>query len=889
MPARDPTDIVGWMRALWPTVVAPLIDALRPSEVIEFGDDAHFNEMLAAAAGAFDGVVVRGDDPGLVEIPAPDLALVYGEPNWYSVTDRLDQLVAISRGRDAQFPVTLVHGVDWPTGRRDSYPNPDAIPTEARQPHRTEDGVERALDRHDLRNGVLTAVEDFLDRFGDDLEAIHLPGLGGVAILVPAQRLKGKGSRPLKRLIAGWRLSPEALEQIATIDAERARAIGDLDGLQTELDTARAGRAVQAATAEAELRSQVKKLARRNAKLTEELARQEARLERLVGSGATDEPLQAVGLQLRDFGASRSLEDPSQPQPLDRKRILLGESALPADGTEPLHAIVRAVGDADRLRRCIWSLLARCDRPLRLTLVVAPECDAEVRRLVDAISVAEPLIRIAGSVPEDDTSQWRLRVEEPVTFSHQAVENLLAAAGEAPHPVAALAEEAVGAPAWIGPDAVALLLAGERRRDTGLGAAPCSAIAPGVAAAAPGAVALDSVVVAGGAHVDRAASPLAEEIEDALNDEQELAATIRTRLTDPLAIAYFLPGLPEGGSGGTHSIFQEALALDSLGARVRVLVGDEFAGRAVELYPEADELVHAYASTEAFGAGLEDFDVVVATEAPSARLVNEYVRSRNGVVGAYYVQDYEPLFAPRGSPSADTAILSYRRAESLLLFAKTHWIANTVGSAHAVPVAKVSPSLDRGVFNATDDRESGATPIRVAAMIRPRTPRRRAAETVSALAGLKGNLGEKVESLGFGCTIDEFEALPGGEGVECLGVLSREEVAQLLRRCDLFLDLSSYQAFGRTGLEAMACGCVPLLPIIGGVSEYAVGDWNALVLDTGDADQVEAASKSLIEDPERLQRLRRNGLQTAESFSAVRAAASQYACFAARRAAIEPS
>ena len=253
---------------------------------------------------------------------------------------------------------------------------------------------------------------------------------------------------------------------------------------------------------------------------------------------------------------------------------------------------------------------------------------------------------------------------------------------------------------------------------------------------------------------------------------------------------------------------------------------------------------------------LEGVHVVVATEAPSAGLVDDHVRSRDGVVGAYYVQDYEPLFAPEGGPSADTAILSYRRAASLLLFAKTHWVANTVGSAHTVPVAKVSPSLDRGVFHATD-RGGDPTPIRVAAMIRPRTPRRRAAETVSALARLKGSLGKNVECLGFGCTIDEFEALPGSEGVECLGVLSREEVAQLLRSCDLFLDMSKYQAFGRTGLEAMACGCVPILPIVGGVTEYAVEDWNALVVDTGDQDQVEAAATALIEDPERLRRLRR--------------------------------
>ena len=207
MPARDPTVIVGCMRSLWPTTVVPLLDALRPSTIVEFGDDAHFHEMLTAAARAFDGSVVGGDDPGLTEISPPELALMYGEPNWYSVTDRLDQLLAISTGRDAPFPVTVVHGVDWPTGRQDSYPNPSAIAIEARQPHRAEDGTERALDRHDLRNGVLTAVEDFLDRFEDDLEAIHIPGLGGAAILVAAQRLQGEVSQPLNKLDCG--LAPQ--------------------------------------------------------------------------------------------------------------------------------------------------------------------------------------------------------------------------------------------------------------------------------------------------------------------------------------------------------------------------------------------------------------------------------------------------------------------------------------------------------------------------------------------------------------------------------------------------------------------------------------------------------------------------------------------------------
>ena len=35
---------------------------------------------------------------------------------------------------------------------------------------------------------------------------------------------------------------------------------------------------------------------------------------------------------------------------------------------------------------------------------------------------------------------------------------------------------------------------------------------------------------------------------------------------------------------------------------------------------------------------------------------------------------------------------------------------------------------------------------------------------------------------------------------EVLGILNREEVAQVLREASLFIDASTYQAFGRTGL-----------------------------------------------------------------------------------------
>jgi glycosyltransferase involved in cell wall biosynthesis len=134
----------------------------------------------------------------------------------------------------------------------------------------------------------------------------------------------------------------------------------------------------------------------------------------------------------------------------------------------------------------------------------------------------------------------------------------------------------------------------------------------------------------------------------------------------------------------------------------------------------------------------------------------------------------------------------------------------------------------------------------------------------------------------FGCSDQELELLRPSAATRAshLGVLTRAEVADLLRRSDVFIDLSTYQAFGRGGLEAMACGAVPILPVVGGVHEYARHRRNALLVDSS-SPQPWRAAQLLIEDPDLLRRLRIGGLETAERYTALRAAVSVYELLAA--------
>ena len=364
------------------------------------------------------------------------------------------------------------------------------------------------------------------------------------------------------------------------------------------------------------------------------------------------------------------------------------------------------------------------------------------------------------------------------------------------------------------------------------------------------------------------------------------------------SVAYLLPGLPAEGSGGSHSLVQEARGLRELGCGARICVPLDALEVASALYGNADGLFVPYEEFRDVLDSIGSATVAVATEHPSLAILQRLSDARPELLCAYYVQDYEPLFAAPESARFDRAFLSYRAIPGQLLFAKTHWLRNVVTALHGVSVAKVRPSLDRELFHA-QGREEEEGVVRVAAMVRPRTPRRRPAATLQALATIRTQLGEAVRTVTFGCDADAYAAVVGelgpdaagelGAGDEHVGLLRREQVAELMRRCDIFIDASAYQAFGRSGLEAMACGAVPLLPALGGVSEYAEQGRNAVIFGDDRPEAIAEAVLALAGDRARLLRLREGGLATVRDFSIRRAAQTQLDLFAAGLSRRAPS
>jgi glycosyltransferase involved in cell wall biosynthesis len=306
-----------------------------------------------------------------------------------------------------------------------------------------------------------------------------------------------------------------------------------------------------------------------------------------------------------------------------------------------------------------------------------------------------------------------------------------------------------------------------------------------------------------------------------------------------LAIMFLLP--VGGGSGGAHSVMQEAEAMLQLGVDVSVACNEANVEKLRNSYrdlPRIHARIHGYDTALALAELIESTSrtVVVATTNQSVHVLADALRAiPKGfeVRAAYYIQDYEPLFYDKDSEEWGKAFASFGLIPNMLHFAKTSWLQEVPARNHNIQVHKVLPSVDHSVFYPDLAYRMAAPPTaRIAAMIRPSTPRRAPRRTVRILNHISKTYGAAVECVAFGCKPEELntDELRLNK-IDNLGVLSRAEVGQLFRTVDLFLDLSDYQAFGRTAVEAMSCGAASVVPAHGGAYEFAVHGSNSFIVD----------------------------------------------------------
>jgi hypothetical protein len=300
----------------WQSVIEPVLAALEPRVVVEIGSDEGRNTKNLIRFCETHGAKLHVIDPRprydvgewagahgetaifhmarslqvLPKLGAVDAVLIDGDHNWFTVFHELKLIEEGVQARRLSFPLVLLHDVDWPYGRRDLYYNPGTIPSAYRHPHRRAGLIpgERGLsDRgglnrdlwnaaleHGPRNGVRTAVEDFLNESQSELTCNSVPGLHGIAILAPASLTRT--NLALGRLLERFGTAAFLREQCGRIEEARIR-----ERVSAEAELNRVGKKrkrVAALLAErerelAEQRTQIDALVKRVAALEEELAR----------------------------------------------------------------------------------------------------------------------------------------------------------------------------------------------------------------------------------------------------------------------------------------------------------------------------------------------------------------------------------------------------------------------------------------------------------------------------------------------------------------------------------------------------------------------------------------------------------------------------------------
>lgn len=361
------------------------------------------------------------------------------------------------------------------------------------------------------------------------------------------------------------------------------------------------------------------------------------------------------------------------------------------------------------------------------------------------------------------------------------------------------------------------------------------------------------------------------------NEIKKHTFTSKTTTSFPihqLKILFLLP--VKGGGGGAHSVVQEVEAMQKIGVNAKIAIKEIDIEKYQHNYAHIRKFENVfvpYKSNDELVSIASHFNVVIATIFKSVNILKKIITRFPNIMPAYYIQDYEPNFFEPGSADYKIAYDSYLSIPNIYCFAKTEWIIKKVEDSHGIKVNKVSPSIDHTTYKPHSYKEKKL--FTISAMIRPQTPYRGAARSMRVLQDIKNKHGSNVEVKIFGCEKNNEFLNDFLFDYQNYGILKREEVSTLLASSDLFLDLSDYQAFGRTALEAMACGCATIITKYGGIREYSRHRENTILVDPFDETSISKEIEIFIKNPAVLSKIKNTGLLTASDYNPHKAAISE--------------
>jgi methyltransferase family protein len=228
--------LVAWASESGASVIA--IDPAPRDDLVALEREAPGLELIRSTS--FDA---------LPRIDLPQAIVIDGDHNYFTVREEL-RLIG-ERAPGAELPLLLLHDVCWPHGRRDDYFAPDAIPEAMRQPLAGDRGglfpgdpglrdgglpyPRSAAREGGPRNGVLTAVEDFVDERAG-LRLVVVPVFFGLGVV---WHRDAPWADAVARILDPWDRNPI----LQRLEANRVHHLAERQATRAELWREREGRA----------------------------------------------------------------------------------------------------------------------------------------------------------------------------------------------------------------------------------------------------------------------------------------------------------------------------------------------------------------------------------------------------------------------------------------------------------------------------------------------------------------------------------------------------------------------------------------------------------------------------------------------------------------------
>ncbi len=211
------------MNRFWTNIILPIIQSINAKYIVEIGSDKGLNTKNILEYCKSTDAHMTAIDPfpnfdldnfkkeygekfeiyeelSISRLPLLsdyDVILIDGDHNWYTVYNELKIIEKTFKNK--KFPLIFFHDVGWPYAKRDLYYNPDNIPPVYRHSYKKlgmypgNSNLEKkgglnasynnSIYENSPKNGVLTAIEDFIEESNLEFAIHFINAFYGLGIL----------------------------------------------------------------------------------------------------------------------------------------------------------------------------------------------------------------------------------------------------------------------------------------------------------------------------------------------------------------------------------------------------------------------------------------------------------------------------------------------------------------------------------------------------------------------------------------------------------------------------------------------------------------------------------------------------------------------------------